>query len=108
MRPLLFFYFPQHGIHQAGIHVHVGAHGHVRPRLVLDHGDAQLLDLLQQLEVLVIALDLRHVPGVLLQQHRPGVGDGVHRVAQAVDLPGLVPRLLVEDLVSIINGYCNL
>ena len=63
----------QHGVDQAGVHIHIGTHGNLRARLGLDHGNAHLLNLLQQLEVLSVALDLRHVLGVLFQQHRPGV-----------------------------------
>ena len=87
----------QHGIHQAGVHIHIGTHGRVAVLAFHDHGQAQLLHLLQQGEVVGVALQLRHALGVLLQQHRPGVGDGIHRVAQTVQLAGPVAGLLVQQ-----------
>ena len=67
-----------------------------------DHGQAQLLHLLQQGEVVGVALQLRHALGVLLQQHGAGIRHGVHRVAQAVDLAGPIARLAVQQLVQVV------
>ena len=92
----------QHGVYQTGIHVHIGAHGGVAVAALLHQRNAQLLHLLQQSELVGVALDLRHMLGVLLQQHRTGVGNGIHRVAQTVELSGLVTGLAVQQLVQII------
>ena len=76
----------QHGVYQAGVHIHVGTQRRVVVAALLHQRDAQLLHLLQKGEVLGIALDLRQMLGVLLQQHGAGIGDGVHRVTEAVQL----------------------
>ena len=88
----------QHGVYQTGVHIHVGAQRRVVVAALLHQRDAQLLHLLQKGEVLGIALDLRQMLGVLLQQHGAGVGDGVYRVTEAVQLAGAVARLLVQQL----------
>ena len=67
-----------------------------------DHGQAQLLHLLQQGEVVGVALQLRHALGVLLQQHGAGIRHSVHRVAQAVDLAGPIARPAVQQLAQIV------
>ena len=85
----------QHGIHQPGVHIHVGTHGRIAVTPLLHQRDAQLLHLLQQVELRLIALDLGNMPGVLLQQHRTGIRHGVHSVAQAVELAGAIPGLPV-------------
>ena len=76
----------QHGVYQTGVHIHVGAQRRVIVAAFLHQRDAQLLHLLQKGEVLGVALDLRQMLGVLLQQHGAGVGDGVYRVTEAVQL----------------------
>ena len=57
---------------------------------------------MQQVKVLRKALDLRHVPGILFEQHGARVGHGVDGVSETVDLAGAVARLLVEKLYKII------
>ena len=64
--------------------------------------DPQLLHLLQQGKLLGIALDLRHMLRVFFQQHGTGIGDGVYRVPQTVDLTGAVAGLTVQQLVEVI------
>ena len=64
--------------------------------------NTQLLHLLQQGKLLGIALDLRHMLRVFFQQHGTGIGDGVYRVTQTVDLTGAVTGLTVQQLVEVI------
>ena len=92
----------QHGVHQTGVHIHVGAHGRVAALALHHQRDADLLHLLQQGEIIGVALQLRHALGVLLQQHGTGVGHGIHRVTQSVDLAGAVAGLLIQQLVQIV------
>ena len=39
--------------------------------------------------------------GLFLQDHRPGVGQGVHRVAHAVNQPAAIGGLPPEDLLQV-------
>ena len=92
----------EHGIYEAGIHINVGAHWRVALSALLYEWNAQLLHLLQQVEILGVALYLGHVPGVLLQQHGSGIRHGIYRVAKSVQLTGAVARLPVQHFIEIV------
>ncbi len=90
--------YPQHVVEEPAVKVDVGADAGGAVPAGADDLRRQLLYGLEQPHVLLPALLLRQLPGIGFEYHRPGVGEGVDRMAHPVDEPLPVEGLLVHYL----------
>ena len=87
----------QQPVHEAGVQIHIGADGLVDAPDLLENLGGQPLHGFDKVQLVHHAPLLRQMPGELLENLRPGVREGVDRVAHAVDEAGAVPQLPAED-----------
>ena len=91
----------QHGVHEAGIHVHVRAHILPCALLVEDNLGRQALDLLKQAELGLEFSAHSQLLGEALANNGTRIGQRVNCMTHAVDQAALVISLFVHDLRKI-------
>ena len=85
-----------HLVDEAGVEVQVRADRAAGGMHLGNAGQAPLLDALQELELLHVALLRGNLARHALQRHGAGIAQRVHGVPQAIDEPGMVVRLASE------------
>ena len=93
----------QHLINEAGIHIHIGAHDLFMPRDLGEHARRHALDRLHQLQLVEHAALGGQRAGALPQDDGARIGQGIDRVAHAVDQAAAVAKLAAQDAADAVG-----
>ena len=90
----------QHTVHQAGIHIHVGAHDLLTAGDLGENAGRDALDGFHQLQLVKHVFLARQRARAFAEDQRAWVGEGIDGVSHAVDQTGAVAGFLVQHLAD--------